>query len=169
MNSLWFKALFVLSLALNCVIAGGLFYKYFAVPHSLEQMQKPLAGSNLLHTLPPHVRTQRKGLYKQIKDLKWKIGKDREELFNLLSKTPPEREKITALVDVISRKQAAMQHTITNRILEDLQHVSPEQKDAYLSMLKKRMFREKRGRRMGRGKKGPMRGDGAFGRKDMSK
>lgn len=167
MNSVWFKALFVLSLALNCVIAGGFFYRYFAVPNRLEQMQKPLGSSNLLQTLPLHVRTQRKGLYRQIKELKRQIGNHREELFNLLSKTPPEREKITALVDVISRKQAAMQHTITNRILEDLRHVSPGQKDAYLSMLKKRMFREKLGRRMGRGKKGPMRGDGAFGRKDM--
>ena len=67
MKTQWLKAALVLSLLLNCIVAGVLAHRFFVADGSVEpeaNLQEQLIQEKVL---PPPVRAQRKGFGREIR------------------------------------------------------------------------------------------------------
>jgi uncharacterized membrane protein len=160
MNSNWLKAVIIVSLALNCMVAGGLTYKYFFEQSSEIKPEEPLKQSVLPMDFSPRIRNARRGFQKDVWDERSMIQQEQDRLVEFLMQETPDRKKINETLETISRNQAQVQQLVLDQILKEIQDLSPEQKMLYLSNIKSRMRCGKmfgmgrgRGRRDGRGRR----------------
>jgi len=154
MNSVWFKTILVLSLACNCMIAGAFTYKYFIGPQTQQLPAgpggpQPQAG----RLLSPEARQELQG---KITPVRQQIQDDRNRIVELLKQDTPDRLQIDAALASISTRQSKIQSMVMDRIVQELQTMTPEQKAQYLSAMKdarcwRGMFGMGRGMGRGRG------------------
>lgn len=149
MNALWLKIVFIVSLSLNCMIAGGLAYRY-----AFEREPAPVNEEALppeIADLPAQVRSARRGLGMQLRQARMDLIQDRANLLNLLIQEPPDMAAINTAVDSLSSRQAAIEKQVLGQIIKEIHGLPPEQKTAYLKGLRGRMHRHgKFGLRPGR-------------------
>lgn len=158
MNSSLLKAVFVVSLGLNCMIAGGLTYKYFFTAKNEGAYERPLSRRLPGRDLSPGIRKRGRGLGRRMRQERMEIGQMQDRLVELLIQAEPDRTEINAMLEEIRQSRAKLQQFIMDRILNEIRDLTLEQKRAYLSNLKGSM----RGRgMMGMGKgKGRRKGGG---------
>jgi uncharacterized membrane protein len=162
MNSVWLKTILVLSLACNCMIAGAFTYKYFIGPQAQQAPAGP--GQQQLQSgrlLSPEARQELQG---KITPVRQQIQDDRNRIVELLRQDTPDRRQIDAALALMSTRQANIQSIVMDRIIQELQTMTPEQKTRYLAdMQDPRCWRGMFG--MGRGKeRGRGHGEGRRGR-----
>ena len=151
MNSNWLKTVLIISLVLNCMVAGGLTYKYFFVQKTEGQTEKPLKQDTSSIDFPPQIRNGRRGFGNKIRPERMRIQEEQDKLVELLMREPPDRRMINEALETISRTQAEVQRLTVDRILKEIQNLPPEQKVAYIAKIKRRM-RHKGMFGMGRGR-----------------
>lgn len=157
MNSPWIKSIFILSLVLNCMVAGAVTYKYiFSRPYTAQQDVLPQQGieHGRGHLLSEDARRELKG---QIRNERARIQEAQDRLMDILKQENPDRDKINAELASITTTQSGVQNMVMDKVLKELQTLPPDQRAEYLSKLRDAMcFRGMFG--MGRGMGG--RGDG---------
>ena len=130
MNAPWLKALLIVSLIANCLVAG------FLTRHWL-------IGQPTVASVPAgpvdRPAAARRGLGPAFHTHQSENIRLRQRLIGLLAQTPPDRERIYALIEEMSRSQAAMQRVVADRIMRDLRDLSPAARTAYLDDLARRM------------------------------
>ena len=156
MNSNWLKIIIIISLALNCMVAGGLTYKYFFVQKTEEQPEEPLKQDTSSIDFSPQVRDDRRGLGNRIRPERMRIQGEQDKLVELLMQEPPDRKKINEALEKVNKAQARVKQMVLEQILKEIQGLSPEQRKLYLSrikmgMVRKGMFGMGRGRGRGDG------------------
>lgn len=152
MNNRPFLILLIISIGLNCAAAGALVHSYFFTPGEQPFRQADglgeAAGQNYKTGPPGMFNRQGRGIGRHVRKQRSHIHELQNQLIAQLMAEEPDRKKIHALCEDISRNQALLQKTIVERILEDIKDLPPENKKQYLSAIKKRM---QRGRHTGRG------------------
>ena len=136
MSSRWVKMILVLSLACNCAVAGALTYKYFVAP---EFPPPPMPG----RPFPPscwYSPEARREMRQKIEPARRQIEQARTRIIELLRADTPDRESIYREIDVISSSQARIQRAVMDRLIQDLQRMTPDQKAAYLTAMEDRRF-----------------------------
>lgn len=155
MNALWLKIIFIASLSLNCMVAGGLAYRYVFGREAAPVAEEALPPEAAPLDLPAQVRSARRGLSMQLQQARVNLMQDRDNLLNLLIQEPPDMAAINAAVDSLSSRQTAIEKQVLGQIIKEIQGLPPEQKTAYLAGLRGRMHRHgmlgmQRGRHGGR-------------------
>lgn len=151
MNGIWVKVLLVLSLACNCAVAGALTYKYFFAPkqQSAPPFVRPLPPGGWCS---PEARLE---MRKKIEPTRRQIEQARARIIELLRADTPDREQIYREIDAISSAQTNIQRAVMDRLIQDLQRMTPDQKTAYLDAMKdQRFWRGMFGRGKGKGRHG---------------
>ena len=139
MNSNWLKTVLIISLVLNCMVAGGLTYKYFFVQKTEGQQEEPLTQDTSYIDFSPQIRNGRRGFGNKIRPERMRIQEEQDKLVELLMQEPPDRRKIDEALETISRTQTEVQRLTVDRILKEVQNLPPEQKMPYIAKIKRRM------------------------------
>ena len=130
MNSPWLKALLIVSLIANCLVAGFLTRHWLAGQPAVISVPAGPGGRQAAgqRGLGPAFHTHQSDNIRL-----------RQRLIRLLAETPPDRERIYALIDEMARSQAAMQRVVADRIMRDLRGLSAAARTTYLNDLARRM------------------------------
>ncbi len=157
MNSKWLKIGLIISLGLNCMIAGALVY-HFVLDRPLGRFfSSPPRGhhTTILKSLPPESRAAHKELRKKMRAERRQAARARHALMDLLAEPEPDRGRIDAQLELINRQRAHMGRMVVGQMLEDIKAVPPDQRAAFIDSLRQSKYF-----RAGR----PGRGRGAEGR-----
>lgn len=170
MKSSWLKVLIIVSLGLNCMIAGALAYRFLsgkplgpfsggAPPESRNPAFTSLPAGNIAdHEL---LRQKMSAVRRQMVDA-------RGALIGLLAAPEPDRRQIDGHLDRINEMHAAMERMAVEQMLEDIQSLPPDKRADFIKNVRQsRYCRWEDGHRHGhgRGRGGEGRGrDGRGGR-----
>ena len=132
----WFKALIIVSLGLNCMIAGAVVYRYFWAgtfgrPHGPGQF----LGETSLQNQAAHAAVREK-----MAASRENIHSARTRIIESVGTQTPDRTLISKELDTINKLQSDMERMAVEQMLQDVQALPPEKRDAFLADLQRSMF-----------------------------
>ena len=168
MNSLWLKIVLIISLGLNCMIAGACVYRFtWGSPlHRFFGGSPSACKAPFLKSLPSKNIAAHEQLREKMMAGRQKISETKNSLMELLAATAPERKLIDERLAAINKLQADMERMAVEQMFEDIQSLPPEKRGAFIAEVQQSMYcRRGDGPGMGRGREG--RGGGWHRPKDF--
>ena len=141
MNSSWWKTLIIVSLGLNCMIAGAIAYR-FLCGRPLDQFfgVPPHGRPSFMSALPPENLAAHAQLREKMNSGRLKIHDARSELMKQLAASAPDRQRIGEQLAAINKMQADMERMAVEQMLQDVQSLPPEKRQAFLDDLERGFF-----------------------------
>ncbi len=136
MKFAWLKALIIVSLGLNCMIAGAVAYRYlwggpFGRPHG--------PGYFLGETSPQN-QAAHAAVREKMAASREKIHAARTRIIESVGAQTPDRTLISGELDNINKLQADMERTAVEQMLQDVQALPPDKRGAFLADIQRSMF-----------------------------
>jgi uncharacterized membrane protein len=142
MNSKWLKILFVISLVLNCMVAGALTYKYFFEEPRIKPLKETSEQIIAPIDFPQRIRDERRSFQRRMRQERMRIQKEQDRLVDFLMQDPLDRREIHRTLEQLHKVQGEVQQLVLQQILKEVLNLSPEQKALYLSNIKMGMVRK---------------------------
>jgi hypothetical protein len=140
MNSSWWKALIIVSLGLNCLIAGVLAYHFMWGRPFDRLFGGPPSKPPFLKNLPPENLASHALLREKMDAGRMKIHDARAELMKQLAASAPDRQLISEQLAAINKMQADMERMAVDQMLQDVQVLPPEKRQAFLDDIERGFF-----------------------------
>jgi Spy/CpxP family protein refolding chaperone len=167
----WLLYLVIFSLALNLGTIGAFAYLRYQDRQGVAGKEEPQpVGLRDLWLALRLDQEQRQTLGRlapehrqRIHQLRREMMAKRQELFNLLKGENPQWSAIQAKIREISAKQGQLEEEVARFLLECKRHLRPEQQEAFINLVDRRLRRHHHGGRWGggmRGHRGPPGGQG---------
>jgi Spy/CpxP family protein refolding chaperone len=86
-----------------------------------------------LNALPPENQAAHAAMREKMKDGRLKINDARSELVQLMAAPVPDRQRIGEQLAAINTMQADMEKMIVDQMLQDVQSLPPEKRQAFLA------------------------------------
>jgi len=152
MSSSWWKALIIISLGFNCLIAGALAHRFlWGRPFDQVFGGPPHGRPSFMSALPPENLAAHARMKDRMRAERLKINDARSELLQLLAAPSLDRRRISEQIIVINALQADMEKMVVEQMLQDVQSLPPEKRQAFLADMERGFFcRRDAGRGMGR-------------------
>ena len=162
MNSTWVKIVLIVSLGLNCMVAGALGFSYFRnMPLGRFFDHRPAAGRpGFFNMLPPKNLAAHQQLRDKMAVMRRDIGAAKDSLLDQLAAPEPDRGRIEAQLGAINALQADMERTTMEQMLQDIQSLPPDKRAEFIRDIRQNMYY--RGHGMGRGGRGGRHGQSHF-------
>lgn len=164
MNSTWLKSILIISLGLNCMIAGVFVYRFVWGRPLGQWFGGPPQGycNQLFSSLPAESRAAHKLLREKMRAERREVTQARSELMDLIAAPNPDRKRIDAQLDIINKQQAHIGHMAVEQMLEDVSALPADQRAAFIEAMRQSKYFGRSGRSSrGRGQEGC---SGWFGR-----
>lgn len=148
MNSPWIKALLVVSLGINCMIAGGVAYRYvWGRPY------RSFPGRDAFLSVVPEQNLQvHQALRETLRSERGRLRDARRDLVDLMRAPDPDRQRITEQLGLIHRIQSDTEQMVVDQMLSDLKALPSGKRAEYLDVMKRGLLcRRDVGMRMGKG------------------
>ncbi|MBN2107517.1 MAG: periplasmic heavy metal sensor [Deltaproteobacteria bacterium] len=141
MTSAWWKALIIISLGFNCIIAGAIAYR-FLWGRPLDQFfgGPPKGRPSFMNALPPENLAAHELMKEKMRAGRLKINDARSELLQLLAAPAPDRRRISEQITAINALQADMEKMAVEQMLQDVQSLPPDKRQAFLADLERGFF-----------------------------
>jgi hypothetical protein len=141
MNSSWFKILLIISLGLNCMIAGAFVYR-FVWGRPLQQFfgGPPACPAPFFSALPPKNIAAHEQLREKMMAGRRKIGETKNSLMEVMAAPNPDRRRIDEQLDAINKQQADMERMAVEQMLEDIQSLPAEKRAAFIEDIQQSMY-----------------------------
>jgi len=159
----WMKTWLLVSLALNCMVAGGLTYRYIAGGETGGIATEVPGEAQAPVVLPRQIYEERQGIGRKIRTLNMAAEKKQDRLIELLAQDPVDRKKINETIAEINRIQSDLQQMAVERLIREAGSLRPEQKKLYLENFMMYKNRCGMGRRPGGRSGAGRRDEGMFG------
>jgi|GEM_PF-3509188 len=170
MNSLWFKIVLIISLGLNCMIAGACVYRFMwgSPLHRFFGESPSACRAPFLKALPPKNIAAHEQLREKMMAGRRKIGETKSNLMEVLAAPVPDRKRIDEQLAAINKQQADMERMAVEQMLVDIQSLPAEKRDAFIKEVQQSMYcRNAEGAGAGRGMEGHGGWRGRHGPKDF--
>ncbi len=138
------------------MIAGAIAYR-FLWGRPLDQFfgGPPHGRPSFMNALPPENLAAHDRMKDKMRAGRLKINDARSELLQLLAAPAPDRRRIGEQITVINAMQADMEKMVVEQMLQDVQSLPPEKRQAFLADLERGFFcRRGDGPGMGSGREG---------------
>ena len=147
----WLKAVIVISLGLNCMIAGAVAYRYiWAGPFGRPPGPGPFLGD-----ITPQNQAAHAALREKMAASRERIHAARTSIMESLGAQMPDRRRISGELDTINKLQADMERMVIEQMLQDVQALPLEKRGAFLADIQRSIFcRRGDGPGRGRGRDG---------------
>jgi hypothetical protein len=155
MNSSWIKAVLVISLGLNCMIAGAFVYR-LVWGRPLHQFfgGPPACRAPFFSALPPRNIAAHEQLREKMMAGRRQLAATKNRLMEVLAAPDPDRQRIDEQLDAINKQQAAMERMAVEQMLQDIQSLPVEKRAAFIEDIQQSMCRKADGPGMGMGREG---------------
>ena len=136
MNSSWWKALIIISLGFNCMIAGAVAYRYL----SGGLFGRPHGPGHFLGDTPPQNQAAHAALREKMTASRESIHAARTRIVESAGAQTPDRTRISGELDTINKLQADMERMVIDQMLQDVQALPPEKREAFLADIQRSIF-----------------------------
>lgn len=140
MNSSWWKALIIISLGLNCLIAGAIAYRLLWGRTPEHFFGGPAPSPAFMKNLPRENRAAHALLREKMDAGRMKINEARSELMKELAASAPDRQSISQQLAAINKMQADMEQMAVYQMLQDVQALPPDKRKAFLADIERGFF-----------------------------
>ena len=113
----WWKALIILSLGLNCMIAGAVAYRYFFG----GPLSRPHGPGTFWDDIPQQNQAAHAELREKMSASREKMHAARTRIMESLGAQTPDRTRISGELDTINKLQADMERMVIDQMLQDVQ------------------------------------------------
>jgi Spy/CpxP family protein refolding chaperone len=141
MNSSWWKALIIISLGFNCLIAGAFAYRFLwgrPIDHFFGG--PPHGRPAFLSILPSENLAAHDSMKEKMRSGRQKINEARSELMQLLAAPEPDRQRISDQLVAINSMQADMEKMVVDQMFQDVQALPREKRQAFLADIERGFF-----------------------------
>jgi len=136
MNSSWWKALIIVSLGFNCMIAGAVAYRYlWGAPFG-----RPHGPGHFLGETSPQNQAAHAALREKMAASRGNIHAARTRIIESLGAQTPDAARISSELDTITKLQADMERMAVDQMLQDVQSLPPEKRAAFLADIQRSIF-----------------------------
>ena len=132
----WWKALIILSLGLNCMIAGAVAYRYFFG----GPLSRPHGPGTFWDDIPQQNQAAHAELREKMSASREKMHAARTRIMESLGAQTPDRTRISGELDTINKLQADMERMVIDQMLQDVQALPPEKREAFLADIQRSIF-----------------------------